>query len=99
MWGATVWLGSAFDGCRSQEIVLLHSDYSTENGIVHESCGDLILAQILKEENGSYTSQLNVTVTSYIIGKSIECAYDDSAGSTTSIGSLNVTILTGYINF
>ena len=93
MWGATVWRGSALDSnyCRIQEIVLLHDDYSTEDGI-HESCGDSIEAQTLRVENGSYTSQFNITVTSDLIGKSIECAYDDNGGNTTSVGFLNITL-------
>ena len=99
MWGVTVWQGSALDNnCTSKDIPLLHSRYSSGNG-AQGSCGNFIFAKIIKKENGSYTSQLNVTVSSYIIGKSIECVYDDNKGSTTSIGSLNVTILTGNINF
>ena len=93
MWGATVWRGSALDSdyCRIQEIVLLRDDYSTEDGI-HESCGDSIEAKTLRVENGSYISQLNITVMSDIIGKSIECAYDDNGGNITSVGSLNITL-------
>ena len=49
-----------------------------------------IVAQSLWEQDGCYTSQLNVTVTTDMIGTSIECVYDNIS-STNTVGSLNIT--------
>ena len=99
LYGATVWRGSALSNCSSQEITFLHErDFGVNTTTVTAfrncySSNNSIVAHSLRVENGSYISQLNVTVTnSDIIGKSIECAYDSQRdiNSTTTVGSLNV---------
>ena len=91
--GVTIWKGSAFDNhCEGSkmELQLLHSRYNATSGEV-KFCEDRILeARSVKVENNSYTSQLNVTLTSNITGKIIECAYDNGH-NTTLIGSLEIT--------
>ena len=87
--GTTVWRGSAFD-CLSREIALLHSQF-TEN-VAYGVCNNgSIVGRSLWTENGCYTSQLNVTVNSDMIGKSIECAYDGGDNIVLTIDSLNIT--------
>ena len=90
--GVTVWKGSAFDnrcGKSGNELVLLHDRYHGVSGD-YKFCEDgSIEARGVRVENSSYTSQLNVTLTSNITGKSIECAHDDGSNLTT-IGSLNI---------
>ena len=84
---ATIWRGSAFD-CTGQEISLLHRLY-TDNSThtrAYGVCNDgSIVAQSLRLENDTYVSQLNVTVSDSVIGKSIECIFDNTSTTTTMI--------------
>ena len=97
-YGLTVWTGSVFSNCLAvQEIVLFHSDIGANGASTLRKCSYIhgnvsIVAQGLRVENGSYISQLNVTVTSDVIGKSIECLYDNQINTTTTVGSLNLTL-------
>ena len=47
------------------------------------------MGRIVRVENGSFTSQLNVILTPDIAGKNTECAYDN--GTIYRVGSLNLT--------
>ena len=85
--GFTVWRGSAFD-CKIEEITLRHRLFT--DGVLGECNDGSIVAQSLREQDGFYTSQLNVTFTADLIGKSIECAHD-SSNNTNTVGSLNIT--------
>ena len=50
------------------------------------------MTQIIWSENNSYTSQLNITVSSDVIGKTIECAYDNYIDyNTTVVGSFTIS--------
>ena len=61
----------------NQEIVLHHNLY--DEGIVTVgTCNNgSIVGRIIRSDNGSYTSRLNVTFTSDLRGMTIECAHDD----------------------
>ena len=92
--GTTVWRGTAFE-CTSGEISLLHRLYFTESSASYaygECNNGSIIAQSLSIEDGMfYTSQLNITVSDDVIGRSIECNYDDSSTTTLQlIGTTNV---------
>ena len=94
--GITLWMGDFFH-CpnRRQEIQLLHSDFTNERGreayYSTQMCNDgNVVGRIIRSENGSYTSQLNVTFTSDIAGRTIECAYDN--GTVHRVGSLNLVV-------
>ena len=68
---ATVWEGSIFEcNASNNEIVLLHSRFNSIIGATR-SCNDHgdIVAQGVHIENNQYTSQLNVTLNSNMIGK------------------------------
>ena len=61
--GITVWQGSALENCRNQEISLIHYQFGTS---VHQTCNNgsiVAVGQEFDSVNGSYTSQLNITVT------------------------------------
>jgi hypothetical protein len=98
--GITVWIGDFFH-CSSgkQAIELVHSHFSPERSGGEASivriCNDgNIAGRIVRvENNNSYTSQLNVTLTPDITGKRIECAYDN--GTIHRVGSLNITMAQG----
>ena len=96
--GVTVWMGDFFH-CSSgkQAIELLHNHFSPERSGGGASnvriCNDgnnNIAGRIMRVENDSYfISQLNVTLTPDIAGKSIECAYDN--GTIHTVDLLNIT--------
>ena len=94
--GATIWGGSAFR-CSStnNEITLFNTDRMGES----RKCNDgKISGFSLTAENNSYTSQLNVLVSSEMIGRTIGC-FHDRGGSTAEIGSSNLMITAGrYYN-
>ena len=73
--GATVWKGTVFD-CPLNEIALLHSRFI--NGTFGVCNNGAIVARSLLVEgnNTTYTSQLNVTVTSDMAGETIMCVHD-----------------------
>ena len=92
--GITVWTGDFFH-CPNgrREIGLLHSDFTSVQGggsYSTQICNNgNVVGRIVSAENSQYTSQLNVTLTSDIVGKSIVCAYDN--GTIHRIGSCNLT--------
>ena len=85
--GATVWHGTSFNCTMSDhEIVLLHSRFESNTGTLRMCSNGAIVGRSLRvENNGRYTSQLNVTVSSDMTGESIECAHDHE--TTDTIGS------------
>ena len=87
--GATIWKGSAFN-CSASEIAIsyLFTSGSCNNGA--------IVGRLVRAENGSYTSQLTVSVSSDMIGRNISCFHDIGA-NTMLIGTSNVAITTGEI--
>ena len=92
---ATVWRGSGFNCSSSSnnEILLLDSDSRLEESIAR--CNDgAISGQIVGIENGTYTSQLSITISSDMIGHNIVCA----AGATI-VGSFIIsTPIAGLLN-
>ena len=87
----TVWRGSAFD-CSSEEIILLHNRFTSLNGAYGQCNNGSIVGRNLGTDSGRYTSQLNVTATPDIIGKSIECLHENGL-DIIIIGLLNITLL------
>lgn len=87
---ATLWLGTALNCATNyHEILLLHSRFAAEGGTSKECNDGAIVAESLRVEDGCYTSRLNVTVHSNMIGQTIECAYDN--GTTSDIvGSFTI---------
>ena len=73
--GFTIWTGTALD-CQ-YNIALRHSQFSSTYGAFGTCNNGAIVARGLSVEGNNYTSQLNVTVTSDIAGKTITCFYDN----------------------
>ena len=74
--GITIWTGTAFNCSSSEnEITLLHvyinRIYTCNNGA--------IVARMLSVDGKKYTSQLNVTVTPEIAGKTIACIHNNGS--------------------
>ena len=91
---ATVWKGTVFD-CPStnNEVILFHGINFTS-----QTCNNkVITGRVIMVENGAYTSQLTVRVSTEMNGSIIECAHDTGI-TTPVIGSLLLTITTGVYN-
>ena len=75
--GITIWTGSALNcPSSSNNIYLLHNRITSYR--TYGSCNNgSIVAGILSVEDNLYISQLNVTITSDILGKTIGCGYDN----------------------
>jgi hypothetical protein len=75
--GATIWTGTAFDcAATSDEITLFHNPETI--GLVPQCNNGAIIAKKLNRSSNSdevFTSQLNVTFNTNLIGKTIECIY------------------------
>ena len=87
--GATVWKGTAFD-CPLNEIALLHSRFTSANGTFGVCNNGAIVARSLPVEgnNTTYTSQLNVTVTSDIAGETIMCVHDNISSNIIQLSTV-----------
>ena len=81
--GATVWTGTALN-CPSDEIVLFHGRFTQSDGTIRSCNNGATVAQSVYVRNNLYTSQLNVTVTHDVMGRTIMCGYD-------AMGDLNST--------
>ena len=80
-----IWRGSAFNNCSGSN----NNEISLQDAIggnVQERCNGSIVGRVVKIESGSFTSQLDITISSAVTGKSIECAFQN----TTRVGSLTI---------
>ena len=74
--GNTLWRGSAVDCTnQNQEISLQHSLFSRPGG-VDQNCGNFT-GHSLSMEHNHYTSEVSVPFSLDLIGKSIQCIYDN----------------------
>ena len=95
----TVWKSDIFHCSSGKQVIeLVHRPVNFEQeGDNTRACnnGDIV-GRIVRSENDSFTSQLNVTLTQNISGGRIECIGDNGI-STHRIGSLNITgiLITG----
>ena len=90
--GLTIWTGTAFECSFSNELVLLHSRFTSASGLCNN--GDIVARGVSVEDN-NYTSQLNVTVTSETAGKTIECFGVIGFNATSLIFSSVIPAITG----
>ena len=89
--GATVWGGSAFSyQGLNDETILLHCLFP--ESALGNCNSSSIAGYSVRIDNGLYfISQLNVTVSSDMIGKSIMCFYDNNS-ELDLVGTLNITL-------
>ena len=92
--GTTIWNGTAFD-CRSKGIILFHN--SGLSGTVGECNNGDIVGQRVSQRNNSYTSQLNVTVSRDMDGKTIMCTYDDGMSNIATVKLSKIVLIPGTI--
>ena len=87
----TLWGGTAFN-CPSttNEIVLRHSQFAV-GGASGDCNNGAIVGQSVGVEGNRFTSQLNVTVSTSLNNKTVQCAYDSGVQmNTVDEASLNV---------
>ena len=90
---ATVWRGSAFDcGLASNSIILRHSN---PNSVGTCNNGHLV-AESIETFNGTFTSQLNVTVSEDLHNKTIECAIEYGNGTVSAINMTTIIVIGKY---
>ena len=90
--GFTVWTGDFFIHCpNNKTVMILQHEVGEASEFIDQTCNNgSIVGRIVRVENGVYISQLSVTLTSDIVGRSIACSYDN--GTIHEIGSLNLTM-------
>ena len=92
---ATIWHGSAFSNCVNREIILRHSRFYSQ---VDGRCGnnEQIIAQSVGVVNNTYfTSILNVTVSTDMNNRTIECDTDNVDGSRVSVYAATIMTAQG----
>ena len=93
--GFTIWRGSAFD-CSAQQNRILLRHMSFESGTMGSCNGGDIVGRSLGVSENVYTSQITISVTSNLIGRSIECAYSLTGATVTPINSTMIVISGSY---
>ena len=89
-WG-TVWRGTAFDCENSNdEIVLLHSRFFNGTGGICNN-GTIVGQDIRIDNDTYYVSQLSVSVTSDIVGKTVECVHESYQNNSTTVSVVEDT--------
>ena len=84
--GLTVWDGSAFM-CQGEEITLLHQEFGTNAAIGECNNGEtMISARGIRVVDTRYTSQLDVTLTPAVVGRTIICSSNDEIVGSTILG-------------
>ena len=98
---------SAFDStmCNTEDIVLLHSRFNSSDSAdsKNKSCtignrNVAIHGQSVRNFNGSYTSQLKITLYSSLYGSTIDCVYDNGSME-ISVGSYTFGNLSAFCMF
>ena len=96
--GYTIWQGSAFncsEPSQRNQIVLQHSQFRDYDNSVFGMCnnGAIVGHSLAKNDTeNTYISQLTITITSYLIGSTIECVHRTLDGIETTINSSKIAI-------
>ena len=82
----TVWQGLALENCSDGSVILRHSQFG--NGLtINKTCGTSgqVVGHATSAENGSYTSQLTISITQQAIEEQITCAKDGGINGSIQI--------------
>ena len=89
---STIWKGNAFDDRCVSEIVLIHQRYTSPGAYISCSNETIVARGLPVEVNETYTSQLSVTLTTDLLGKSIECHHENGTlSSVTKVASTGIS--------
>ena len=89
----TVWKGSILPS--DCEVTLIHDEYLLPNGARGECNNGDVVGKSIGVVDNCYTSQLNVSVSEALEGRTVECNVDN--GSTILIGVTRINITTGVL--
>ena len=85
----TVWRGDFFH-CSTGKMVIELVHRQRDDFSPHTCNDGNVVARIVGVESNNFISQLNITLTHDVAGKSIECI-SDNGSSTERVGLLNLT--------
>ena len=99
--GNTIWNGTAFNcpssnSVSNNQIFLRHSAFAMmASGMCND--GDIVGEAVSADlEIPRYTSRLNITVNSDVVGRNISCIYDDTTRTMESlIGTATIELTSG----
>ena len=94
--GNTLWTGTAFS-CNSNEILLRHTQFSLQGGTSGSCNNGAISGWSIGVTDRCYSSELNVTVSPDLNGRTILCNHDGT--SQRSIGASTLNVVTGKFSF
>ncbi len=88
--GATQWKGDALDlhSC-SVPVFLHHRDFITGTTQPMVCNGGAIVIRSLRVESNRYTSQMNISFSSTLINRTVDCAYDNGTLA-VEVGSISI---------
>lgn len=93
--GTTVFEGSAFDCENSHnEIKLLHLRFNSTDGARGTCNNGIIVGRSTGVEDSLYTSQLDVRISSNLIGRTVECIHDNGT-TTETVGIYSLMVANG----
>ena len=92
--GSTIFRGkpSPFADCTGNPnlLSLPHSQFDHESQDVIRTCNDdAVIGRSISIQNGTYTSQLSITITSELLGDTIQCIHNNGR-SLSEVGSSRI---------
>ena len=91
--GTTVFQGSALDCLSTRNMIqLLHSRFNITGGTKVTCNNGAIVGQSLRVEDNYYISQLRIPVSRSLVGKTIECIYDNGT-ATEAVGRYSTSTI------
>ena len=86
-----MWAGSAFM-CQGSEITLRNAQFLDNTAVGECNNGDIV-GRGIQVKGNVYTSRLNVTLATEVIGKTVNCSFDDGSGNTpVLVGQLTLMV-------
>lgn len=98
--GRTIWTGTGFRNCPGNvdRIILRHNQFSSLGGAIGTCNSGTIVGQSIGVQDADcYISQLDVFVTSDIVGTTIVCSHDNGSAEFMEVGRSTLTTTTGTI--
>ena len=98
--GWITWTGSALDCSYSGNEITFSFPDSFLGGRATKTCnsGEIIGQTLPVKNNNVYLSQLNVILSSYLIGRTVRCVYYVNATDHVLIGAVNLSSTTGIFH-
>ena len=86
-----MWAGSAFF-CQGSEITLRHAEFVDKTAVGECNNGGIV-GRGIRVDGNIHTSHLSITLTPEVIGKTVNCSFDDGSGNIPiTIGQLTLMV-------